>query len=342
MRFSIVVPVFNSEKYIDKCLKSLLGQSFDDYQIILVDDGSTDESGKICDKAANLNKNVKVIHQDNKGQLAARIEGIKAAEGEYIVFCDSDDMLSRKALNVLDEKIKRYEPDGVVYRLRRMTAHGLIKSRKERPFDDYLINNKADLLRFLFSTSDYISMCLKCFRRELFKTSDFEQFFKYRIAEDFIQSIFLFENSNSVLVIPDELYYYRSNPDSVINRERRAEKYEVSYSISRFVFDFVKNRPYFTQEDFVSQKYYTVLSIIERLAEISNLPISFEKKTVFFEELKNDSFFKENIEGFDTSALGKNRDLYELFLSSDYSKLIKIEKRRTLFNRIKHHIAGLL
>ncbi|MGX8685809.1 MAG: glycosyltransferase family 2 protein, partial [Spirochaetales bacterium] len=76
MRFSIVVPVFNSEKYLDKCLKSLLGQSFDDYQIILVDDGSTDESGKICDKAVNLNKNVKVIHQDNKGQLAARIEGI--------------------------------------------------------------------------------------------------------------------------------------------------------------------------------------------------------------------------------------------------------------------------
>ena len=91
MLFSIVVPVYNVELYIDECMKSLLGQSFKKFEIILVDDGSTDSSGKKCDYYASLDSRVKVIHKRNEGLLLARRTGLKECQGEYILHCDSDD-----------------------------------------------------------------------------------------------------------------------------------------------------------------------------------------------------------------------------------------------------------
>jgi len=91
---SIVVPVYNAEKYIDDCIKSILAQSFKDFELILVDDGSTDNSGKICDDYALKDKRVKPLHFSNAGVSSARNAGIDFASGEFIMFCDSDDYVS--------------------------------------------------------------------------------------------------------------------------------------------------------------------------------------------------------------------------------------------------------
>ena len=105
---SIIVPVYNVEKYLRKCIDSLLVQDLlsDDYEIILVDDGSTDQGGAICDEYAENNPNVKVIHQQNGGLSAARNRGIDAAEGKYIQFVDSDDYLEPNVLKALVEKME--------------------------------------------------------------------------------------------------------------------------------------------------------------------------------------------------------------------------------------------
>ena len=92
MKFTIVVPVYNVEKYLPECVSSVLCQSFEDYEIILVDDGSTDGSGKLCDQYAEKDSRIKVIHQSNQGQAAARNAGIKVAEGDYLLFFDADDL----------------------------------------------------------------------------------------------------------------------------------------------------------------------------------------------------------------------------------------------------------
>lgn len=90
MKFTIVVPVYNVEKYLPDCVSSVLCQSFKDYEIILVDDGSTDGSGKLCDRYAEKDSRIKVIHQSNQGQAAARNAGIKVADGGYLFFFDAD------------------------------------------------------------------------------------------------------------------------------------------------------------------------------------------------------------------------------------------------------------
>lgn len=102
---SIIVPVYKAQNYISRCIDSILGQEFSDFELILIDDGSPDESGKICDEYALKDNRIKVIHQDNKGASAARNRGIDEASGIYIMFCDSDDIVSTKWAKRLYESI---------------------------------------------------------------------------------------------------------------------------------------------------------------------------------------------------------------------------------------------
>ena len=96
MKFSIIVPVYNVEKYLEECVSSILKQDFTDYEVILVDDGSTDSSGIMCDEIAKTHRNFKVVHQQNSGVSVARNIGLSTALGEYIIFLDSDDFFIHK------------------------------------------------------------------------------------------------------------------------------------------------------------------------------------------------------------------------------------------------------
>ena len=110
MTISVIVPIYNAEKFLHYCIDSILNQSFVDFEILLVNDGSTDNSGKISDKYAEKDTRVKVIHKQNGGVSSARNAGIEAAQGEYICFVDSDDYLESNYLKELIETTKKY-PD---------------------------------------------------------------------------------------------------------------------------------------------------------------------------------------------------------------------------------------
>lgn len=98
---SVVVPVYKVEKYLERCINSVLSQSYKDLEVILVDDGSPDKCGKICDEYAKKDDRVKVIHKENGGQSSARNIGIQEAKGQYISFIDSDDYLEKNAYETL-------------------------------------------------------------------------------------------------------------------------------------------------------------------------------------------------------------------------------------------------
>ena len=100
-KISIIVPIYNVEKYLDKCIKSILNQSFEDFELILVNDGSTDSCGVICDKYKKLDGRITVIHKANGGLSSARNAGIDIARGEYIGFVDSDDYIHEKMYEIL-------------------------------------------------------------------------------------------------------------------------------------------------------------------------------------------------------------------------------------------------
>ncbi len=132
---SIIVPVYNVEKYLKRCVNSLLSQNLDNYEIILIDDESKDLSGKIADEYAEEYEFIKVIHQKNKGLSGARNTGLKMASGEYILFVDSDDWLIENTVNKLLSEAKLYDLDIGIADFTYIDEENLIKLNKEKPYE---------------------------------------------------------------------------------------------------------------------------------------------------------------------------------------------------------------
>ncbi len=114
IRVSVIVPVYNAERYLERCVDSIFAQSFTDYELILVDDGSTDGSGKMCDDYARSNPQVRVFHQANQGVSAARQKGLDAASGEYVIFADPDDWVEPTMLEELTRKADESLADVII------------------------------------------------------------------------------------------------------------------------------------------------------------------------------------------------------------------------------------
>ncbi len=114
MKVSIIIPVYNKEQYLRPCLTSALSQDFEDYEVIAVDDGSTDSSGRICDEKASKDSRLRVIHTENAGVTAARRRGMEDAKGEFVMFCDSDDQLLPHAIRNSYEAIIANNADEVI------------------------------------------------------------------------------------------------------------------------------------------------------------------------------------------------------------------------------------
>lgn len=108
---SVIIPVYNAEKYLEKCINSILVQSFERFELILVDDGSTDSSGTICDSYAERDSRVKAFHKQNEGVSAARDFGVAHSKGEYIAFIDADDYIAEDYLKILYHDINKYHAD---------------------------------------------------------------------------------------------------------------------------------------------------------------------------------------------------------------------------------------
>lgn len=136
MMFSVIVPVYNVEKYLQQCADSVLNQTYTDFELILVDDGSTDQSGKVCDQYALLDKRVKAIHKENGGLSSARNVGISSSAGEYLVFVDSDDWIETDSLKEFAKIICQSAPEVIETIL--MEEYENEQVFADRHFSDYL------------------------------------------------------------------------------------------------------------------------------------------------------------------------------------------------------------
>jgi len=158
MTFSIIIPVYQVEKYLEQCLESVLNQNFNDYEVILIDDGSTDNSGKICDDYASKYSNIEVIHQTNSGPSVARNNGMERANGDYIVFIDSDDYIEPDSFKQFYmELTKSHFPDLLI------TSFKTIKSSGETNHHDLFLQkydisaiNKEQVIKLLFDQSECV------------------------------------------------------------------------------------------------------------------------------------------------------------------------------------------
>ena len=219
--FSFIVPVHNIEKFLPKCIESILGQTYTDFELILVDDGSTDSSGKICDQYAAKDKRIIVIHKENERQGVARKVACERALGEYIIPVDGDDWIDTKLLTVITQIISQYKPDIICYSALRTADEG--KSGFEIKWtispglyeQSQIINSIfPHLIRDIKGKYLFPSVWGKVFKKDLFlpyqKTIDP----RIVIGEDAAVTYACVMHAKSVFVSSEKLYYYRINPTS--------------------------------------------------------------------------------------------------------------------------------
>lgn len=231
MLFSVCIPVYNTSKYLDECLASVLCQTEKDYEIVLIDDGSTDDSGVICDRYAARYPNVRVIHKENEGLLLTRRRGFAEARGDYFVCLDSDDALNvPEALEKIRCMIEGENADLVIYDY--IYASQLHSEQPDRYIslfdhpDGYVFRGeeKQQLYYKLLLGKFLNPIVIKAVSREILDLDvDYSRWNGTLVrsqAEDLLQTLPILDRAQRVAYLKSPLYFYRWNPDSISKNVR--------------------------------------------------------------------------------------------------------------------------
>ena len=244
---SIIVPVYNVEKYLRQCIESLINQTYKNIEIILVDDGSTDNSGKICDEYSKKDNRIKAIHKKNGGLSDARNYGIENAKGIYICFVDSDDYTDKKYIENLYHAIIENKADISICNFKL-----IFDNTKEKDCDiiqPTLINEEIsnkEAVKLLFNPNSFGNYaCNKMYKTELFKGVKYPKGF---VMEDLGTTYKLFLKSKKIAIFNDKLYYYVQRKESILHnptKKFKLDKYVLSkkryYALKEIYGDFEEN-----------------------------------------------------------------------------------------------------
>lgn len=291
--FYIVVPVYKAEFFLEQCIDSVLNQTYTNWQLILVDDGSPDKSGEICDNLSKDNEKIHVIHQENKGQIAARMTGIgyileNKQQDSFVCFLDSDDTYKPNALQTIYESIKRYGADMVIFNWQRLHNGNIVSKRHAY---NGIVTDRGELYKIVLSNPSYNSLCLKAISIVLINDLDYSSYYHIRHGEDLLQSLHYYKCCEKVAFVDSVLYNYTINENSV-TQSVDVSDYHFNTEVRSFVWDFLQRENVWDQKEL--QKYAIKMQgLIEgEIREISNFNISVEKKIELFKIIESDEYCK--------------------------------------------------
>ena len=215
---SIVVPVYKVEKYIRECIDSILKQTYQNYELILVDDGSPDRCGEICEDYKKKNEKIQVIHKQNGGLSDARNAGTKIAKGEYITYIDSDDYVSENYLEKLVSAAVKYDADFVPGNYTREAFNSTVGN------EEHVFASDQAFRKLLTWDTVMVYAWAKLYRLSMFQNIEYPV---GRLSEDCCTTYKLILNSNKVVCIDDEIYYYRITPNSILTSKFNVKRFEL-------------------------------------------------------------------------------------------------------------------
>ncbi|WP_286312147.1 glycosyltransferase family 2 protein [Romboutsia ilealis] len=280
---SIIVPIYNAEEFLVDCIQSLLNQTYQNIEIILIDDGSTDKSKKICHTFSSQDKRVKVYSINNSGVSNARNFGIEHALGKYIMFCDSDDMYSLKFVQSMLENLIEFDSELGICFYDRFTDNFKSIENNDNNTKGYDITNPNDyynLILFNEKVSGYVWN--KIFIKDIIIQNNL--FFDINIheVEDLYFVVKYLNYVKRVSVTNDVLYYYRDNPDSIMNQCFNYRKYTSLYG-RNFIYNEVKGIP--LNEDMKKKVWQTLIECCFGYTKSIIFSSSFKSKKVYLNEI---------------------------------------------------------
>lgn len=277
MLISVILPVYNVEKFLRKCLDSIVNQTYKDLQIILVNDGSEDESGKVCDEYAGRDDRIHVIHQKNQGLSKARNVGLSLAKGEYITFIDSDDYIELDTYSMVNRAIRENDfPDLIFYREKSVDTKGkTVYIQGDTPSGEILRKDRKFAEKRIIG--ELINgVCDKVFRAEVINGLSFEVGKMY--GEDFRFNLEMLKRVETVVYIDQIKYSYVMNAESITHKAFNPNSFDQVYFKDSVV-------------EMVKKDFPEYLEISEKRAFLARLrmcrPIYHEKlEKVYKEQLK--------------------------------------------------------
>lgn len=310
IKFSILIPVYNVEKYVGECIESVLAQTYENYEAIIVDDGSTDHSGQICDDYARTDSRLKVYHKSNQGQISARCAAMEKATGDYYVFLDSDDMLKENALSTIRTTIEKYQCDCVIFGYERFDRENII-SKEVDPFEKVL-QDRREIYRDCLIGTQKNSLCRKAVRAGVFHNIDYSKYYHLRYTEDLLQSLEIYKCSTTIVFINEILYRYRLNPNSITQKQ---DDYIPDHTIRQAVLDFIIQEGVFTQDDFLEFRDFCISLLIVELIRIAILDQNIDQKTEKYKIIQEDAYYQNFLKLGITNrkSIGSKAVIYDLF-----------------------------
>jgi glycosyltransferase involved in cell wall biosynthesis len=263
-KVSVIIPVYNVEPWLRECLDSVLAQPHKNLEIILINDGSADNSGGICDEYARKHPNVMVIHQPNQGPSAARDAGLDAAKGEYIYFLDSDDYIAPDALQILVDEAVKSQTDIVSFGSTIVDEDGNIAlgaQLRERRGGEYPgVSSGLELFELLHVNDELFFAVWAAFFRRGFLEENGLRFGQVRSSEDILFSFQAFALAKRAVCLPRDLHFYRVRGNSLMTKIVSSNGV-VDYA---FVFteliDFCARRGLFEKSDAVAERIISLSS----------------------------------------------------------------------------------
>lgn len=223
--FSIIVPIYNVEEYLDDCITSVLNQSFESFELILVDDGSKDNSPYICEQYKKKDQRIKVIHKENGGLVSARKAGIATAKGTYAVCLDGDDWIDKNHLFELSQVIKTYSPDIICFNHYEVVEETYTEckipfSKGLYSYEDILKNVYPHAIQTSEGTEFPPTIWAKAYKMDLYRSEQLLVDDRIKIGEDAACTIPCMLRANTIYIIDKALYYYRRNNVSMTKNKK--------------------------------------------------------------------------------------------------------------------------
>ena len=239
---SVIIPVYNAGKYLEKCLESITHQTYENIEIIIVNDGSTDGSKNLCEKYAQKDNRIILINTENRGAGRARNTGLEVAKGEYISFIDSDDYICNDYYERLYNMIKATESDIAMGRYQRISEHNTMQFANSGEIKEY---TKREALLKLYGEDEDVYVNLVILPNKLFKRSLFGDDIKYpidRLIDDEFIIYKLIDRSNKIAYTDDVMYAYVQSDSSVMRINFKEKRVYDTIDVYDEVYDFFKQR----------------------------------------------------------------------------------------------------
>ena len=315
---SVVIPVYKVEKYLDKCLESVINQTYEKLEIILVDDGSPDNCPKMCDEWAKKDKRIRVIHKKNGGLSDARNKGIDIATGEYITFIDSDDYVE---LNYVEFLYNLVKDNNAEISMGKQYVRYSDKTLNTGTNELYVLNSHDTLDKILYSEDFDVSAWAKLYKLELFKNIRYP---KGRLFEDSATTYKLIDNANTIVLKSEPIYNYIMRNDSITNETFNEKKFDLIKSTEEMC-TYISNKYKDLESGCKRRLMYAYLSTLTQLIKCKKINKKYKNRIM--------NYIKENRKEILKDKRIPKRDRLALYVTylgiNGFSTCWKIyEKRR--------------